>query len=131
MLACPVINDHNIQITLNEDHAMITWQITGRVTRVDILSCDADRNTSPCVNTTETNPETDVPVRVEIPPRAALYRFDLYLYDNGDLVQRYEDEEWLVVGDGSSMDFCFKFSKKKKKSQCNYKNASINESLYS
>ena len=82
---------------------MITWQITGRVTRVDILSCDADGNISPCVNTTETNPENGVPVRVEIPPGAARYRFDLYLYDNGDLVQQYEDEEWLVVEDDPSI----------------------------
>ncbi len=101
-----MIDEDTIQITLNEDYATITWQITGRVTRVDILSCDADGNISPCVNTTETNPENGVPVRVEIPPGATRYRFDLYLYDNGDLVQQYEDEDWLVIGGGSSMTVC-------------------------
>ncbi len=88
---------------LNEDHATIAWQITGTVTRVDILSCDADGHISPCVNTTETNPENGFPVIVDIPPGPARYRFDLYLYDNGDLVQQYEDEEWLVVEDDPSI----------------------------
>ncbi len=105
-----MIAEDTIQITLSEDHAIITWQITGTVTRVDILSCDADDLISPCVNTTNLNPDDGVPVRAEIPAGAALYRFDFYLYDNGDVVQQYEDEDWLVVGDGSSMTGCYKCS---------------------
>ncbi len=97
------MDETNIEIEVNEDHATITWQITGRVTRVDILSCDADNRKSPCVNTTENNPENGLPVRVDIPLGAARYIFDIYMYDNGDLVQLYEDEDWLVVGEDSGM----------------------------
>ncbi len=105
ILACPTMDENNIQIEVKEDHALITWQITGTVTRVDILSCDADGNVSPCINSTETNPQNGFPVRVDIPPGAARYRFDLYLYDNGDLVQQYEDEDWLVIGGDSGIRF--------------------------
>ncbi len=76
---------------------------------MNILSCDAGDMISPCVNTTELNPEDGIPVRAEIPPGAAFYRFGFSLYDNGDLVQQYEDEDWLVVGGGSSMIGCYKF----------------------
>ncbi len=78
---------------------------------MDILSCDADGNISPCFNTMETNPESGFPVRVDIPPGAVRYRFDLYLYDSGELVQRYEDEDWLVVGEGLGMTALAYFQK--------------------
>ncbi len=96
--ACPSIDPDTIDADIREDHAIITWQITGRVTRVDILSCDADGNIQSCVNTTQANPENGVPVRVNIPSGAVRYKFDLYLYGNGDLVQSYENEDWLVIG---------------------------------
>ena len=67
---------------------------------MDILSCDADGNISPCINTTQDNP-TDVPVKVDIPVGADRYKFDLFLYDGADLVQKYEDEDWLTVKEGS------------------------------
>ncbi len=95
--ACPTIDDSTIQIVLHEDHAMITWQITGTVTRVDILTCDADRKESPCVNTTENEPH-NVPVIVAIPEGASLYRFDLFLYDHNDMVTAFENQPWLIVG---------------------------------
>ncbi len=94
--ACPTIDDSTIQIVLHEGHAMITWRITGTVTRVDILSCDADRKESPYVNTTENEPQ-NVPVIVAIPEGASRYRFDLFLYDQKDMVTAYENQPWLTV----------------------------------
>ncbi len=101
MSACPTLDADSIRIDLEEDYAVITWQITGTVTRVDILSCDADRKESPCVNTTENNPQNDVPVVVAIPEGVIRCRFDLFLYDGDDMVTAYENEPWLIVGGAS------------------------------
>ncbi len=49
----------NIDITLEEMQALISWTISGRVTHVIIQSCDVDSRVSPpCVNTTVHDPLT-------------------------------------------------------------------------
>ncbi len=86
-----------MDVDIQELYAVLTWVITGTVTRVDILSCDFDGNIEPCVNTTENSPKNSSPVVVGIPPGADSYRFDLFLYDGEDLVQVYQEEDWLII----------------------------------
>ncbi len=86
-----------MDVDIQELYAVLTWVITGRVTRVHILSCDFDGNIDPCVNTTENSPQNSAPVVVDIPPRADSYRFNLFLYDGEDLVQVYQEEDWLII----------------------------------
>ncbi len=82
----------NIEITLEETQALLSWEISGDVSHVITQSCDVDSIVSPpCVNTTVHYPLTVNPATVDIPVGATQYRFDLFLYDGTDLVMTYAE----------------------------------------
>ncbi len=100
--ACPEMT--NIEITLEETQALISWEISDGVSHIIIHSCDIDNTVSPlCVNTTVHDPVSVNPAIVDIPEGATLYRFDFFLYDGTDLVMSYaESNGTQVVRPGTS-----------------------------
>ncbi len=89
----------NIEITLEEIQALISWEISGYVSHVITKSCDVDSRVSPlCVNTTVHDPLSVNPATVNIPEGATQYRFDFFLYDSTDLVMSYIDAKFTLIG---------------------------------
>ncbi len=88
----------HVDIALEETQALVSWEISGRVTYVVTQSCDVDSRVSPpCVNTTVHDPLTVNPAIVDIPEGATQYRFEFFFYDGSDLVMSYMDDNGIII----------------------------------
>ncbi len=94
--ACPEMT--NIEITLKQTLALISWEISGRVSHVITQSCDVDSRVSPsCVNTTVQDSLSVNPVTVDIIEGATQYRFDFFLHEGTDLVMSYAQSDGTLI----------------------------------